>query len=189
MAGTTPIYGLPYPQSSDLVSAYPALGQDLAEDLDGILASKLDKAGGKVLQVVNATASTAVTTTTTTKTDTGLSASITPSSTSSKILVLVTQQFYIYRAATFALGAIYLLRGSTEIFGGGTYTPGTQIGGEIGGATSYQSRGFFSCNYLDNPGTTSSVTYKTQQASRDSATLTTQIDTHHSTITLLEVSA
>ena len=41
MAGTTPIYGLPYPQSSDLVSAYPALGQDLAEDLDGILAAKL----------------------------------------------------------------------------------------------------------------------------------------------------
>ena len=40
MAGTTPIYGLPYPQSSDLVSAYPALGQDLAEDLDGILAAK-----------------------------------------------------------------------------------------------------------------------------------------------------
>ena len=42
MAGTTPIYGLPYPQSSDLVSAYPALGQDLAEDLDGILAAKAD---------------------------------------------------------------------------------------------------------------------------------------------------
>lgn len=40
MAGTTPIYGLPYPQSSDLVSAYPALGQDLATDLDGILAAK-----------------------------------------------------------------------------------------------------------------------------------------------------
>lgn len=40
MAGTTPIYGLPYPQSGDLVSAYPALGQDLAEDLDDILADK-----------------------------------------------------------------------------------------------------------------------------------------------------
>ena len=44
MAGTTPIYGLPYPQSSDLVSAYPALGQDLAEDLDGILAAKANLA-------------------------------------------------------------------------------------------------------------------------------------------------
>ena len=46
MAGTTPIYGLPYPQSSDLVSAYPALGQDLAEDLDGILAAKADYPSG-----------------------------------------------------------------------------------------------------------------------------------------------
>lgn len=40
MPGTTPIYSLPYPVSSDLVSAYPALGQDLAEDLDDILAAK-----------------------------------------------------------------------------------------------------------------------------------------------------
>lgn len=46
MAGTTPIYGLPYPQSSDLVSAYPALGQDLATDLDGILAAKADYPSG-----------------------------------------------------------------------------------------------------------------------------------------------
>lgn len=41
MAGATPIYSLPYPEPSDLVANYPALGQDLAEDLDGILASKL----------------------------------------------------------------------------------------------------------------------------------------------------
>lgn len=45
MAGTTPNYGLPYPQSGDLVSAYPALGQDLAEDLDTILTNKADSAG------------------------------------------------------------------------------------------------------------------------------------------------
>lgn len=34
MAGTTPIYGFPYPESTDLVSAYPALGQTLAEDVE-----------------------------------------------------------------------------------------------------------------------------------------------------------
>ena len=34
MAGSTPIYGLPYPQPSDLVANYPALGEDLAETLD-----------------------------------------------------------------------------------------------------------------------------------------------------------
>jgi hypothetical protein len=34
MAGSTPIYGLPYPQASDLVANYPALGENLAETLD-----------------------------------------------------------------------------------------------------------------------------------------------------------
>ena len=34
MAGSTPIYGIPYPQASDLVAAYPALGEDLAEKVD-----------------------------------------------------------------------------------------------------------------------------------------------------------
>lgn len=38
MAGSTPIYGFPYPESSDLVANYPALGQDLAEDIESTIA-------------------------------------------------------------------------------------------------------------------------------------------------------
>jgi hypothetical protein len=34
MAGTTPIYAFPFPQPSDLVANYPALGEDLAEDVE-----------------------------------------------------------------------------------------------------------------------------------------------------------
>jgi hypothetical protein len=34
MPGTTPIYGFPYPEPSDLVANYPALGQQLAEDVE-----------------------------------------------------------------------------------------------------------------------------------------------------------
>lgn len=45
MAGTTTNYSLPYPEPTDLVADYPALGQDLAEDLDTILAAKGDIAG------------------------------------------------------------------------------------------------------------------------------------------------
>lgn len=37
MAGSTPIYGFPYPESSDLVANYPALGQDLAEDIESTI--------------------------------------------------------------------------------------------------------------------------------------------------------
>jgi hypothetical protein len=35
--GTTPIYGFPYPDPSDLVANYPALGQQLAEDIEDVL--------------------------------------------------------------------------------------------------------------------------------------------------------
>ena len=47
--------------------------------------------GGKVLQVINATYGTVVTTASNTYQDTNLSASITPSSASSKVLVLINQ--------------------------------------------------------------------------------------------------
>lgn len=40
MAGSTPVFGFPYPEPSDLVANYPALGQQLAEDVeDEIIAS------------------------------------------------------------------------------------------------------------------------------------------------------
>jgi hypothetical protein len=35
--GTTPIYGFPYPDPSDLVANYPAMGQELAEDIEAVL--------------------------------------------------------------------------------------------------------------------------------------------------------
>jgi hypothetical protein len=37
MPGSTPIYGFPYPDPSDLVANYPALGQDLAEDVETVI--------------------------------------------------------------------------------------------------------------------------------------------------------
>lgn len=49
MAGATPIYGFPYPQASDLVANYPALGQDLAEDVETQIALKRSIADGAVV--------------------------------------------------------------------------------------------------------------------------------------------
>lgn len=37
MPGTTPVYGFPYPEPTDLVADYPALGQNLAEDIEAVL--------------------------------------------------------------------------------------------------------------------------------------------------------
>ena len=51
--------------------------------------------GGKVLQVVNAHTGTQATSNSTTYADTGLTATITPSSTSSKILVLMTMMVMV----------------------------------------------------------------------------------------------
>lgn len=37
MPGTTPVYGFPYPEPTDLVADYPALGQQLAEEIEDVL--------------------------------------------------------------------------------------------------------------------------------------------------------
>ena len=114
---------------------------------------------GAVLQVVQANYSTQVTVTATTYTDTGLSASITPTSSTSRVLVLVQQ----ICAATVSSGAtglgIKLLRGSTDI-----YNPSPTDG--FGPFLFYSNTtGVYSpvcLQYLDSPATTLSVTYKTQ---------------------------
>ena len=49
--------------------------------------------GGKILQVVTATTSTQATNTSQTFADTNLTASITPSATSSKILIMISQAY------------------------------------------------------------------------------------------------
>ena len=143
--------------------------------------------GGKVLQVVQSSTTTQVVTTTTTTTDTGLSASITPSSTSSKILVLVNQSVYNNSSSSIASGSIFLVRGSTTIGSTGnymlwnaTYVSGSPQNSELGIP--------YSITYLDSPSTTSSITYKTQQKLRDGNQMDTQNDNiHTSYITLMEI--
>ena len=146
--------------------------------------------GGKVLQVVQATYSTPVTIASTTYTDTGLSASITPSSTSSKILIFINQGYYASRNvnATGGVG-IRILRGATAVF---DPSPGKY---EIAyhqavGATKIVSGAFAPITYLDSPATTSSITYKTQGAefvTNDSASIS--FNDGISQITLMEIGA
>jgi hypothetical protein len=137
--------------------------------------------GGKVLQVIMGTHSTEATSSSSTYADTGLTATITPSSASSKVLVLVTQtgvakdnqdtgtNLRIVRTSTTLMTS--LLAGYT----GGTVraTPGAQ-----------------GLNYLDTPATTSATTYKTQFASYgNNATATVQWASSLSTIILMEIGA
>lgn len=138
----------------------------------------------RILQVVTATHSTTANNTTSTYADTGLSVSITPSSTSSKVLVIVDQAG-CYKNAVNANNALNLklLRDSTDlveflIAGGYSVTASSLNFGNAG------------CVYLDAPATTSATTYKTQfKNNNNSNGVAVQSSSSVSTIAALEVSA
>ena len=112
---------------------------------------------GSILQVVQTIKTDSFTTTSTSFTDvTGLSVSITPSSTSSKILVIANVPFA--RDGTGSDAWVRLVRDST-IIGNGNSGYFGQAAGQYGLDPSTASR---IC--LDSPATTSAVTYKIQVA-------------------------
>ena len=143
---------------------------------------------GSVLQVVSADYGTETSTTSTSFSDTGLTASITPTSSTSKILVMVCQNG-VNKDAGNAGNAVRLnlLRGSTIILNISDLSSYT--GSSVVNVTSN------SAYYLDSPATTSSVTYKTQFASRISGQVSivqsygSNAGYTRSTITLMEIAA
>jgi hypothetical protein len=138
--------------------------------------------GGKVLQVVNATYSTNATSASTTYADTGLTATITPTLSTSKILVLVNQAGCGKQSSDTGL-RLQLLRGASVL---------SLIEGTAGytGTAAQNFIGSVSTSYLDSPATTSATTYKTQFASWfGSGDSNVQQQSAVSTITLLEIGA
>lgn len=115
--------------------------------------------GGGIIQMVQVSHNTSSTITSTSYTDTGLSASITPTSASNKILVIVSSPNQVYRAALEPIASTQLVRGSTSIYEQ-PYSYTMEV------APSANGRVFFSyvlnLSYLDSPATTSSTTYKFQ---------------------------
>ena len=118
-------------------------------------------APGHVIQTVSSTLTSVASGSGTSVVDTGLTATITPSSTSSKInvsgyITLGTSSFYVY---------CYLVRGSSQIFLGDAAgsRPRVTIGAPMyaGGNEVYafEPTPF---QFLDSPNTTSATTYKIQ---------------------------
>jgi hypothetical protein len=140
---------------------------------------------GAVLQVVQANTSTQVSSSSATFVDTGLTATITPTSATSKILILVSQNG-LKKSSTTASNCIdiNLLRGST-----GLLSPA--VGAILETSTTVDNSGAGSINYLDSPATTSATTYKTQFASRNGgASVQVQYaNISNSNITLMEIAA
>jgi len=150
--------------------------------------------GGKVLQVINATTASGgpeTTVSTTTFTDTGLSASITPTSATSKILILASQNIFSTRDSTEAASYLRLMRDSTNIFALND-SGGLAMFVRAAVSTNLRIGGFCPVVYLDSPSTTSSITYKLQGApptTAGSATVVYQANSSRSSITLMEIGA
>ena len=113
--------------------------------------------GGKVLQVVNATTQTGAGNSTSTYADTNLTATITPTSATSKILVLVSQNGCGKNTSDTSVNLILLRDASTIVT--------AESAGGWTNSTAHNYIGGISINYLDSPATTSATTYKTQYKS------------------------
>ena len=111
--------------------------------------------GGKVLQVVTAAYGTAVINSTSTYADTGLTATITPATSGSRILVMVTHADS-YRTGTASGLVLNIMRGGTEVWHNGA--SGDETNYAVGDTVIFST----AFSYLDSPATTSATTYKTQ---------------------------
>ena len=151
----------------------------------------------RILQVVSTTKTDTFTTTSATMTDiTGLSVSITPSSTTSKILVF----FEVYGQGTTGAtqGYLQLVRNSTAIAIGDAAGDRPRVSGVLFATDAFLTV-CSSLVFLDSPATTAATTYKVQTNRGGSGTVyinRTENDADNtarqrtvSSITVMEVSA
>ena len=149
------------------------------------------KGQGKIAQVISGTTTTSVSVSgNNTYVDTGLTASITPSATSSKILILLSQAVKLSsnNGTNENQGNLKLLRDSTNIF----ETPNNS---DLRVSADYNSNNELiigmrqAVNILDTPSTTSAITYKTQLQKRYGVAAIAQDSSSPSHIILMEVLA
>ena len=140
-------------------------------------------AGGKILQVVQATNSTQTSTTSTSYVTTGLTASITPSSATSKVLIL--SQFGGKNTNSSVVGHFTIFRGTVA---------GTNLGPAAGMSLLYSISGEIyastSLIYLDSPATTSAQAYTIGMKAQTAATtVAINQNSTQASIILMEVAA
>ena len=142
---------------------------------------------GSVLQVVTATTSSNTQITSTTYTDTSLTANITPSSTSNKVLVLVSQNVQGQMSSNGEYTVrLQLLRDATSI----QIVIPLSLSAGVGVSSTITMRSMGTMVQLDSPSTTSEITYKTQGKVTDladSVTCRFQEGTTESSIVLMEI--
>ena len=130
----------------------------------GTASATLDTLGraGNIIQVVQSTLTSGFTTTSTSMVDMGLSAAITPSSASNKILIMLSLGSFMC-VTQYKRAFANILRDSTVLFVGDAAT-----GEEVTIARTFRGTQDSYCmdpvsrTFLDSPNTTSATTYKVQ---------------------------
>ena len=149
----------------------------------GVPAWATPAGGGKVLQVISATTATNASSSSTTLADSGLSASITPSLATSKVLVMTSQQYYKTQGHQANAIKSALLRNATQI----AFMSQNMLVTD----TTLYNIGTMAYHYLDSPSTTSATTYKVQFANTaaQSSVGVSNNNTELQTIILMEIGA
>jgi|TARA_B100001939_G_scaffold338140_1_gene343358 hypothetical protein len=143
----------------------------------------LTSMAGFVRQVVSVNGSTADAKTATSYADiTGMSLAITPTATSSKILIIAKVNVLVTGGGGDVGARVQPLRGSTVL--ASNYS---ELYISDAGSADPGTIGELKINYLDSPNTTSETTYKLQGAVPSGGTATFQFDSKFSTLTLMEI--
>ena len=151
--------------------------------------------GGKLLQAVTASYGSNAFNYTTTLANTGLGVSITPSSTSSKILVMVSQTYIVRKSGADMGFSILVYRDSTAIMddiNSAHYHNHANLTGFGSGGQWFEFQGTWNHTILDSPNTTSAINYKTMFGLYNTSgghLIGTSNDGKESFITALEIGA
>ena len=130
----------------------PATGSDESIELSTALASKLDLAGGKILQIVRATDGSTRTTTSATFVDvTGLSVTITPSLATSAVLLIASVQ--VQSTGANGYGRIQITDSSNNAISGSESST-------FGDSAGSNPNSLLTAIAYATPATTSATTYK-----------------------------
>ena len=160
-----------------------------AADLTDTFASKLNLAGGKILQVVRATDSTERATTSLSSVDvTGMAVTITPLRNTSAILLIADSWVSIGNASTIAtlFGEFRLTDSSNNVISGGISGFDAR---NLGGTSPYMAQRLQLIGYA-TPATTSAVTYKMRfSVSVSGLTITANANNTTGQLFAIEVSA
>ena len=169
MPGSTPIYGFPYPLSTDLVANYPAVGLELATDVETALA-----AASVIKQVVfQSKTDTFSASVTGNGGESGdfISASITPASTANKVLVIVSANVSGTESGLF----LRTYRGSTRIYQGDTASNRQRVSAST---RAFEQATPMSVSYavLDSPAASTATTYNVRISHQATATQTVYLN-------------